>query len=70
MEDCKVLIMEDDEAARNMLARVIKKEGFMVLTAENGRIGLDVFKKESPLTLIIYLCLSKKLLKSSISHVL
>jgi len=52
MEDCKVLIMEDDEAARNMLARVIKKEGFMVLTAENGRIGLDVFKKESPLIVV------------------
>jgi len=35
-----------------MLARVIKKEGFMVLTAENGRIGLDVFKKESPLIVV------------------
>jgi len=52
MEDCKVLIMEDDESARNMLARVIKKEGFTVLTAENGRIGLEIFKKENPLIVI------------------
>ena len=46
MEDCKVLIMEDDESAKNMLARVVKKEGCSVLTAENGRVGMEVFEKE------------------------
>jgi len=48
MEDCKVLIMEDDESAKNMLARMIKKEGFNVLTAENGRVGMEIFMKENP----------------------
>jgi len=48
MDDCKVLIIEDDESAKNMLARVIKKEGFNVLTAENGRVGMEVFEKEKP----------------------
>jgi len=48
MEDCKVLILEDDESARNMLVRVIKKEGYNVLSAENGRIGMEIFAKEKP----------------------
>jgi len=52
MEDCKVLIMEDDESARIMLARVIKKEGFTVFTAENGRVGLEIFRNENPLIVV------------------
>jgi len=48
MEDCKVLVIEDDESAKNVLARVIKKEGFSVLTAENGRAGFDLFTREKP----------------------
>jgi len=47
MEDCKVLLIEDDESARSKLAREIKKEGFSVLTAENGRIGAELLKKKS-----------------------
>ena len=41
MVDCKVLIIEDDESARSKLAREIKKEGFSVVTAENGYIGME-----------------------------
>ena len=48
MVDCKVLIIEDDESARSKLAREIKKEGFSVVTAENGYIGMELFKKENP----------------------
>lgn len=48
MEDCRVLIIEDDEGARIRLAREIKKEGFFVITAENGRIGVELFAKERP----------------------
>ena len=48
MEDCRLLIIEDDEVARNMLAREINKEGFAVLTAENGRVGLEIFNRELP----------------------
>ncbi len=44
----RVLLVEDDETARKQLARVVKKEGFEVMTAENGRIGLEVFNKELP----------------------
>ena len=48
MEDCKVLIIEDDQGARTRLAREVEKEGFLVITAENGRIGMELFAKELP----------------------
>lgn len=44
----KVLIVEDDEKAKESLGRVVKKEGFEVLLAENGKQGLEIFKKELP----------------------
>jgi DNA-binding NtrC family response regulator len=48
MEYCRVLIIEDDESARTRLEREIKKEGFVVLSAENGRIGVEILEKEHP----------------------
>jgi DNA-binding NtrC family response regulator len=48
MEYCRVLIIEDDESARTRLEREIKKEGFVVLSAENGRIGVEILEKERP----------------------
>lgn len=48
METIKVLLIEDEKIPREQLAKVIRKEGFDVLTAENGLVGLDVFKKELP----------------------
>ena len=48
MEQYRVLIIEDDETARKQLTKVIRKEGYEVLEAENGKAGLDLFKKEAP----------------------
>ena len=48
METIKVLLIEDEKIPREQLAKVIRKEGFEVLLAENGRVGLDIFKKELP----------------------
>jgi DNA-binding NtrC family response regulator len=48
MDTIKVLLIEDEKISREQLAKVIRKEGFEVLEAENGRVGLDVFKKELP----------------------
>ncbi len=48
MEHCRVLVIEDDEIAREQLAKVIKKEGHQVLEAEDGRVGVELFKKELP----------------------
>ena len=48
MEKIRVLIIEDDVIARKQLAKVIEKEGYEVLTAEDGEIGLEVFHKKHP----------------------
>lgn len=48
MEKYKVLVIEDDETAREQLAKVIQKEGFEVVVTEDGRVGLEIFKNERP----------------------
>lgn len=48
MENYKVLLIDDDEDSRRLLAKAVRKEGFEVMTAENGRIGLEISRKENP----------------------
>ena len=48
MEDFKDLVVEDDATARKQLSRAIGKEGYQVFTAEDGRAGIEQFKKERP----------------------
>ncbi len=35
MEECRVLVIEDDETARKQLAKVIRKEGYKVKMGSN-----------------------------------
>lgn len=44
----KVLIVDDDSASRNYLKDSIEAEGHEVKTAENGEIGLKIFKEQLP----------------------
>lgn len=39
-----ILVMEDDEATRKMLVRVLEKENLHVLDAANGVLGLEIFE--------------------------
>jgi DNA-binding response OmpR family regulator len=41
-----VLIVEDDFDAREVLATLLRFEGFTVITAENGLAGLDIAQTE------------------------
>ena len=43
-----VLIVEDDEATREMLWRTLEKEGFGIREAENGRVGLQQVARQTP----------------------
>ena len=36
-----ILIVEDDDAIRNNITRLLKLEGFDIVSATNGREGLD-----------------------------
>jgi CheY-like chemotaxis protein len=40
-DDRPVLIVEDDEATREMMRRTLEKDGWACLEAENGLVGLD-----------------------------
>ncbi|HYW96496.1 MAG TPA: response regulator [Bacteroidales bacterium] len=44
-EDHTILVVEDDEASREFLSEVIGSLGYKLITAKNGREGIDHFKK-------------------------
>jgi CheY-like chemotaxis protein len=39
-----VMVIEDDEGIRAALAQALIEEGYLVITAENGRQGLDLLR--------------------------
>ncbi len=45
-EKPNILIIDDEEAIRDSCSQVFHKEGFTVKEAENGKLGLDLFKEE------------------------
>ncbi len=47
-ETCKILIIEDETPIRLSVAAYLNDFGFQTVEAENGRIGLEVFRRESP----------------------
>jgi len=44
----KILIIEDQAAMRRNIALLLQMEGYDVVTAENGRVGLDLARQERP----------------------
>ena len=52
LPECRVLVLEDDEVTREMVRRTLRKAGWQVLEAENGRVGLEKLRESLP-TLII-----------------
>jgi DNA-binding response OmpR family regulator len=52
MEEYKVLLVEDDDSARERLAEEIRKAGYHVKAAQNGEAGLELVKKEPPEILV------------------
>jgi CheY-like chemotaxis protein len=44
----KVLLVEDEPVSRQMLARLMQKEGWAVMEAENGRVALERLERERP----------------------
>jgi CheY-like chemotaxis protein len=43
-----VLVIDDDPAARDLMERLIAKEGFLVETAASGPVGLELARKLHP----------------------
>ena len=44
----KLLVVDDESNIVDILRFNLEKEGFEVHTAENGRQGYELFKKEKP----------------------
>ena len=47
-ETYTILIIEDEEILRSSLSDYLEDREFKILTAENGRIGLEIFEREKP----------------------
>ncbi|MCH6582817.1 MAG: response regulator, partial [Proteobacteria bacterium] len=45
---CRVLVVEDDARTRKMLRTRLKKHGWLVIEAENGRVGLERMAERLP----------------------
>lgn len=56
----KVIIVEDEQATREALAVKLTREGFNVIQAGNGQLGIDLIKKELPDLVILDLLLPIK----------
>jgi CheY-like chemotaxis protein len=48
MTDGAILVVEDDTATREILQRTLQKEGWVVASAENGRIALEQVAEHQP----------------------
>jgi len=44
----KILIVEDEDPIRNLYKEELKDEGYEVITAGDGLVGYELFKKEKP----------------------
>lgn len=47
-ESGPILVVEDDETTSDLFAKLLRKEGYTVLSAVNGRVALDAFERERP----------------------
>ncbi|MCI0829800.1 MAG: response regulator, partial [Chloroflexi bacterium] len=48
-----VLVVDDDPAVREMVRRMLQKEGWEVALAENGRIALDMLDETAPSLILL-----------------
>ncbi len=51
--DSRVLIVEDDNATREMMMRMLRKEGWTAVEAENGRVALDRVAEKMPSVILL-----------------
>jgi YesN/AraC family two-component response regulator len=44
----KILLIDDEKGTRKLLSISLRNEGYDVITADNGKSGLELFRQESP----------------------
>lgn len=58
--DDKILIVDDEEAIRDIIKFNLKKEGYNVITAGDGEEGLAMYSKEKPNLVVLDIMMPKK----------
>lgn len=56
----KVLIIEDEDVLRNVLAKKLEKEGYDVIVAADGEKGMENVRSEHPDIVLLDIMLPKK----------
>lgn len=56
----KVLLIEDEEALRHVLSKKLEKEGYEVILAEDGEVGMEKLRSEKPDMILLDIMLPKK----------
>ncbi|BCB95322.1 sporulation initiation phosphotransferase F [Dissulfurispira thermophila] len=49
----KILVVDDDRGVRLSFCEVLKGEGFLPIEASNGKEAIELFKKETPLAVLL-----------------
>jgi CheY-like chemotaxis protein len=52
-DDCRVLIVEDEEDARDLLQEILEKSGFRVTTARDGAEALGYLQNSRPCLIVM-----------------
>ena len=47
MDKEKILVVDDEEAIREVISTLLDAQGFRCTTCANGRLGLEAFRKDS-----------------------
>jgi len=56
----KILFIEDEEVLRNLLHKKLTHEGYNVITAPDGEIGIEMIKKEKPDLILLDILMPQK----------
>lgn len=59
MKKAKILLIEDDEMLSGLYAEKFKKEGYDVLTANNGLDGIKLAEAEMPTVILLDIIMPK-----------
>ena len=60
MKNRKILIVDDEPIARDNLAHIIKKDGYLAKVAADGQQAIDILKKEEIDLVLTDLCMKGK----------
>jgi DNA-binding response OmpR family regulator len=52
-QNVHLVVVEDDKFLRDLIVRKLTKEGFIVVAAEDGEIGIDAIRKELPQVVLL-----------------